>query len=363
MLDPRNFVPFTAGALILGSLFGIYYYKKVTLFKSFGMTSIIVALLTYTLAPIVVTQPRWLSILIVVSILILVEVKDYLQEFTNRIDNTEFITLAKFLIIAGVVLPILPRSPIFSFINITPYDIWFAVVVVSSISYLSYLLQKFIFHKAGIFISGLLGGLYSSTASTIILARKSKETNSRTNIYGASIIIATSMMYVRILILMFIFNQNLGILLLPYFIILILISLAMALLLYIFGKPSQAGEQDIQHHKNPLELKIASIFAILFIVFSLATYYTFHFYGNSGLNVLSYVVGFTDIDPYLLNLFQGKYQIDMAIIGRSTLQAIISNNILKIIYTIATADKLTKKLVLLGLGLITIVNILIMIFI
>jgi ABC-type transport system involved in cytochrome c biogenesis permease subunit len=74
-------------------------------------------------------------------------------------------------------------------------------------------------------------------------------------------------------------------------------------------------------------------------------------------------VGFTDIDPYLLNLFQGKYQIDMAIIGRSTLQAIISNNILKIIYTIATADKLTKKLVLLGLGLITIVNILIMIFI
>jgi uncharacterized membrane protein (DUF4010 family) len=162
---------------------------------------------------------------------------------------------------------------------------------------------------------------------------------------------------------MFIFNQNLGILLLPYFIILILISSAMALLLYIFGKPSQAGEQDIQHHKNPLELKIASIFAILFIVFSLATYYTIHFYGNSGLNVLSYVVGFTDIDPYLLNLFQGKYQIEMAIIGRSTLQAIISNNILKIIYTITTADKVTKKLVMFGLGLITIVNILIMIFI
>lgn len=142
ILDPKNLVLFAVGALIIGTLFSIYYYKKIKLFRSFGITSIIVALLTYSLAPIVVTQPRWLSISIVVSILILVEVKDYLQEFSARIDNAEFITIAKFLIIAGVILPILPRTQAFKIISITPYDIWLSVVVVSGISYLSYLLQN-----------------------------------------------------------------------------------------------------------------------------------------------------------------------------------------------------------------------------
>jgi uncharacterized membrane protein (DUF4010 family) len=363
MVDPKTLVAFTAGAVILGSLFGIYYYKKVTMFKSFGMTSIIVALLTYSLAPIVVTQPRWLSILIVVSILILVEVKDYLQEFTSRIDNIEFITLAKFLIIAGVILPILPKTPLFNFINVTPYDIWFAVVVVSSISYFSYLLQKFVFHKSGILISGLLGGLYSSTATTVILSRKSKESNTGSRVFAAAIIAATSMMYVRILILMFIFNKDLGVLLLPYFIILIFVSSITGLGMYFLSKPEQTAEQAIAHGTNPLELKIASIFAVLFLLFSFATYYTFNFYGNAGLNVLSYIVGFTDIDPYLLNLFQGKYQIAVAILGRSTLQAMISNNILKMIYSITTSDNVTKKWVVFGLGLTTVVNILIMLLI
>ena len=151
----------------------MYYYQKAILFRSFGMTSIVVALLTYCLAPIVITQPRWLAILIAVSILILVEVKDYFIEFSAKIDRNEFITIAKFLIIAFVILPILPATPIVGFLSITPHQIWFSIVVVSSISYLSYLLQKFVFKKSGILVSGILGGLYSSTATTVILARKS----------------------------------------------------------------------------------------------------------------------------------------------------------------------------------------------
>ena len=79
------------------------------------------------------------------------------------------------------------------------------------------------------------------------------------------------------------------------------------------------------------------------------------------MEVLSYIIGFTDIDPYLLNLFQGNFDIGLTVIAIASLQAIISNNVLKMIYTSVLADKKTKKLVLLGLGLVTLFNIGVMI--
>ena len=75
------------------------------------------------------------------------------------------------------------------------------------------------------------------------------------------------------------------------------------------------------------------------------------------MNVLSYLVGFTDIDPFLLNLFQGKYTIGIDAVGKAALQAIISNNILKSLYIYVLADKRTKKLAISGLAVITIINI------
>lgn len=356
-------VPFLSGGLLLGILFSVYYYQKIKFYRSFGLTSIVVALLTYCIAPVVITQPRWLTILIVVSVLILVELKESLQEFSTRIDNNEFITLAKFLIIAGVVLPILPVTPVVNFLSLTPYQIWLSVVVVSSISYLSYLLQKYVFKKSGILISGILGGLYSSTATTIILARKSKNTGEENNKYASGIILASSMMYMRVIILMLIFNFALGLTMLPYFLILTAASIITGILIYVLKKSRIPETEQVVHDRNPLELKVASIFEGLFIFFSFVTYYTFQYYGNSGIHLLSYIVGFTDIDPFLLNLFQGKTDIPLLIIEKSTLQAIISNNILKILYTAFLSEKNTRKFAIAGIGIITLLNIIIAIII
>ncbi|MFC2093792.1 MgtC/SapB family protein [Bacteroidota bacterium] len=360
VLDDKNFVLFLTGGVILSFLLGIFYYNKIREYKAYGMTSILVALLTYCLAPILITQPNWLSVLILVSILILVEVKGFFGEFLEKFDNTEFLTLARFLIIAGVVLPLLPTVPIFDFIDLSPHKIWLTIVVVSSISYLGYLLQKFVFHKSGILITGLLGGFYSSTATTFILSRRSKGANSGFNTYAASIVLATSMMYLRIIILMFIFNFELGMMLLPYFAVLILFSTAVGLTVYYLKKNHSTNEVDGTLSKNPLELKIALLFAVLFVLFSFITYYTIQFYGKTGLNILSYLIGFTDIDPYLLNLFEGNYSIGLKVIGIASFQAIISNNVLKAIYTLVLADRKTKIYVLIGLALITLVNVLIM---
>jgi len=362
ILEPKNFTLFIIGFVILGIFFGIYYYTKIKDHKAFGITKILVGFITYSLAPIFITQPKWLSILIVVSVLILVESKNYLLEFSGKLANNEFLTLAKFLILAGVILPVLPVEHISGYLDISPYQIWLSIVVVSGISYFSYLLQKFVLVKSGLLVSGMLGGLYSSTATTIILSKKSKEHNIPDRTYGAAIILATGMMYLRILILMLFFNFSLAVITYPYFLILIIILIITGTAVYLSRPKDKADIQTTISEKNPLELKLAVIFSLLFLLFSFLTNYTLKAFGEPGLNVLSYLVGFSDIDPFLLNLFQGKFQIEISFIAKATFQAIIANNVLKIIATMILSDKLTKRIVLAGLGFATLVNIIIIIF-
>ncbi|MEO8512509.1 MAG: DUF4010 domain-containing protein [Ignavibacteria bacterium] len=364
-LSPGYPALFIAGLVVVGIMLAVFYWGKIRDYKAYGMTSIMVALITYSLGPLIITQPKWLTVVIVVTVLILVERKEFLSNISKGINMDEFTTIAKFLIIAGVVLPISPKTPDIPYLNISAYTIWLTVVVVSTISYVSYLLQKFVFKKSGVVISGILGGMYSSTATTVILAKRSRELTSDTsNLFAASIITATAMMYLRIMLLMFIFNSSLGYLLLPYFLVLIAVSLITAGVVYYIKRPNAADTaKNADGHTNPLELKTALLFAGLFVFFSLLTHYVVSSFGFGGLNILSYIVGFTDIDPFLLNLFQGKYSIGMNLIAKASLQAIISNNILKAIYTYFFADKHTRKTAIIGLAVITVVNIILAVII
>lgn len=354
-ISPQNLYLFITGAIILGVLLGIFYYSKIRNTNSWGLTSIFVAFITYSLGPLIITQPKWLTVLIVVSVLILVEKKTLFKKISEKIQIEEFTTLAKFLIVAGVILPILPRDVTIPYISLSPYEIWLTVVIVSAISYLSYLLQTYFFRKSGVLITGLLGGTYSSTATTVIISKRSREVKSGSGVYAASIIFANAMMYLRVLILMFIFNSVLAYKMLPYFGILIVSAALIGLILYL-RKRTQIDDNIQPAHKNPLELKVSLMFAGLFILFSVITAYTITNYGTSGLDILSFITGFTDIDPFLLNIFQGKYELPMETLGRASLQAIISNNILKSIYILSFAEKETKIKAGISMGIITLLT-------
>jgi len=205
---PTTLILYFAGGFVLAAFLGIYYINKIKIKNQWGFTSLIIALITYCLTPLVYLQPAWMVMLIVVTVLIVVEMKESLFNFSKKFDRNEFTTLAKFIIIAGIILPLLPHTVITTGINISPYQIWLSIVAVSSISYISYLLKKFVFPNSGIILSAILGGLYSSTAATIILAKKSKEENDEAKI-SSGIFAATGMMYIRILILGWIFNMTL----------------------------------------------------------------------------------------------------------------------------------------------------------
>ena len=203
--NPQTYLPFLTGFVIIGLLLAIHYFQKISQHNNYGLTSSILALLTYCLPVMVFTQPIWLVLLFVVVILILTELKSHLISISKKASEEEFITLAKFIVLVGVILPLLPNKPISDQISVSPYQLWLAVVVVSGISYISYLLKKFIFPDSGIMITGILGGLYSSTATTVIIARREKEGSVGGKAVSA-IMMANGMMYLRILVLTFLFN-------------------------------------------------------------------------------------------------------------------------------------------------------------
>jgi len=295
--------------------------------------------------------------LIFVTILIVVEMKESLFQFSKKFDRNEFTTLAKFIIIAGIVLPLLPYDPISKWINISAYQIWLSIVAVSSISYFSYLLKKFVFPNSGIILSAVLGGLYSSTATTIILAKKSKEENDVVTI-TSGILAATGMMYIRILMLAWIFNFNVAMKLLPYFAAFVIISAVLIALLQIKSKTSNVEPLKVNNTQNPLEFKTALVFGLLFGFFAVLTNIVVANYGNMGVNILSFIVGVTDIDPYILNLFQHTdSNLHINTIVNATIIASASNNLIKMIYSLILGESKIKRNIVIGFSVLIVASI------
>ncbi len=358
IISPQTLIPFLGGGAAVSILLSIFYFQKIQVQKLFGITSLVIALITYCLAPLIYTQPAWLVLLVVIAVLVITELKETLFEFSKKVEKGEFITLAKFLMLAGVVLPLLPDEPISSTINISPYRFWLAIVAVSGVSYLSYIFKKFVFPNAGIILTGILGGLYSSTATTIILAKKSRELRDDNKVIPA-IILATTMMYLRVLLLALFFNQAIALQLAPSFAIFIVVSSALAIYFLRFNKTTnktKADSQNIEQDNNPLELKTALIFAGLFIFFALITGFVRTRYGIGGINVLSFVVGVTDIDPFILNLFQSKWNMENTTIAIAVLNAISSNNLLKMIYGVSFSDKSIRRQIIIAFGILIVLG-------
>ena len=351
--SPQSYIPFLTGFLVVGFLLSINYFQKISQHRNYGLTTSILALLTYCLPIMVFTQPVWLVLAFVAVILILTELKPHFISIAKKASEEEYITLAKFIAFAGVILPLLPDQPISAQIPISPYRIWLAVVVVSGISYVSYLLRKFVFPDSGIILTGILGGLYSSTATTMIIARHEKEGTIENNAVSA-IMVSTGMMYLRIIFLAFLFNTAISRVITIPLIILFVISI----LLSKFSldrksgiSPVETENKIISGNTNPLELKTAAIFGALFVFFAVITDYVIKTYGNSGVTTLAYIVGVTDIDPFLLNLLQhntiAEITAAMAIINATN-----SNNLLKMVYAITLGSKTIRKSLLVNFSIL-----------
>ena len=367
ILDPVEYRLYILGAVILGVLFAINYFVKQLKYQLFGVTTIVIALITYALPPIVVTQPSWLYIMVVVAVLLFMEMKHNFAELAQKMKNDEMVTLAKFLAISGIILPILPNENLLPEINLTPYTVWLATVVVSGISYLSYLLKRYVFQESGTLVSGIIGGLYSSTATISVLARKGKETTgAEAEECVAAMLMAVSMMFLRFLVLIGIFSRETLMIIWPYMLVMSAVAFLVGIRVHMKNRQQLAKDVSSRNDtdsSNPLEFKVALIFAVLFVVFTLVTHYTLVYAGNSGLHMLSFISGLSDITPFILNLLESTGSIQVDVVAACSMQAIISNICVNMCYALffSGGNKSMKPLILRGFGIVIAVNILVLV--
>jgi uncharacterized membrane protein (DUF4010 family) len=266
----------------------------------------------------------------VVGAVLLVGSREPLHELATRVSFDEILTLAQFLLLVGVVLPLLQNAPKIPFTQITPFKVWLAVVAVSTLSYISYLLQRYVFPRSGVLLAAILGGMYSSTATTVVLARRARDEGVTAPIC-AGIVAATAMMYVRMVIICLIFNQGLGRAIAPTMLALFVLCIIAAVTLDRLGGKS-APSTTVPG--NPLQLGTAVIFAGLMIAISVISSWVQATLGSVGVLALAAVVGVTDIDPFVLSLAQGSAAtIGVATAAVAIIIASSSNNVLKAIYT------------------------------
>ena len=340
LIEPHYLLAFIAGLLVLGWWVSLYIRSVVEGKRTASDGPLIIPsciLVAYVLGPIALTQPTWVPVALIVSAVMLVGSRKVLHDFVERVPEEEAVTLAQFLLLVGVVLPLLYGAPKIPFTDITPFSVWLAVVAVSALSYASYLLQRYVLPRGGILITAALGGLYSSTATTVVLAREARDQGVTAQI-TAGIVTATAMMYIRILVVVAIFNAALA---RPLVIPMLALAVIAAVVAVFFARGTEKEKpMPAVTPSNPLKLGTAVIFAILLIAISLISKWVQAHLGTQGVLVLAAVVGVTDIDPFVLSLAQGgAASIGIAMSAVAIVIAASSNNILKAAYTVAFARR------------------------
>jgi len=335
LFDPAHLIPYTCGLLVLGSWLAVFYREHIREGDeqgkpNVGLVVLLVNVHAYLLGAIALALPNWIAVGTTVAAVLLLTGRERLHELAHRIEMKEIITAGQFLILTGLILPLLPSEPVTTLTSITPRQAWLALVVVCSLSYASYLAQRYWPPAAGGLWMAALGGLYSSTATTVVLARQAKSSEALRRHAQAGITLATGIMYLRLLAIVAVFNLALARSLVVPLIGLSLTAMLICALQYRYLRPASLETEIKPVSQNPLELGAAAIFAALFVLTSLVSTWVTMEFGIAGVYSLAAVIGITDIDPFVLNLAQGGTSgVPGDAIAVAILIAASSNNLLK----------------------------------
>ncbi len=358
VLSGTQLIPLTIGFAVIASFLLLSYWHKVSSAAA-GVTTEMSGLATFLVGALICYGHFWIATTLCVASLLLLDLKTVLEKLAVRVAPHEVLTFAKFLLLTGVILPVLPNQDFTQF-HINPFKTWLVVVAISSISYASYVLQKATKQQGGVVLSAVLGGAYSSTATTVVMARRSAH-EKRPHLFAGCILMASGMMYLRIAALVTLFSHQLMSVLVVPFLTLAGLAVGIGWLWTRIPDDSQQHVDQQYNPKNPLELLTAFAFAALFLVMLVATQFALTHLGQTGVNTLAAIMGVLDVDPFIMGMTQATGALaPLKIAAVATLIAASSNNAAKGVYALSLGDhkagmqSLVLLMALAGLGLVPI---------
>jgi uncharacterized membrane protein (DUF4010 family) len=339
LLSGDQLLPVTAGFAVVAAFLWLSYKHKLETYEYAGATTEISGLATYIVGALVSRGEFWIATTLAILSVLLLELKGALERLSARLPGEEILAFTKFLLLTAVILPIVPNQTFGSF-GFNPFKTWLIVVAASGISYGSYLLQKLSQGRGGVLLSSVLGGAYSSTMTTVVLAKRARDARAP-HLYAGSMLMASGTMYLRLLVLVGLFNRPLMARLVIAFILLGVIGLVGG---WLWSRRPDSGRKEGTTHfqvKNPLELSAAFLFALIFVLLLIATHYAIARLGRGGVYGLAALAGTVDIDPFVLGMTQSAGTGSLALAASGIVIAAASNNMAKGAYAFGFSDRRT----------------------
>lgn len=281
-------------------LVGAGYASSVTALGRIDFTGAVAAVVTFVLG-MLSSFPDSIQLAVALAILTtwILATRAITHRYVEALSETDLLDTLKMGIIALVIYPLLPETPPDPWGVLNPRQIWLFVVLVSLIGYVGYVLIRILGTERGLSLTGILGGIASSTALASAMASEAKENREIAPSAAFATAIASCTMFPRVLFIVLVVNRALFISLLPPLVIMTIVGVVLSYLLMIRKRPIKGRDVVI---KDPFRivpaLKFGALFAIVLLASKLASLY----FGNAGTYAASIIAGLADVDAITLSM-------------------------------------------------------------
>lgn len=320
-------------AFLVVAAFVLKSYQITGTLESPGITTEVSALLTFLFGAMAWWDLSVFAAAAAVLTTLLLSAKRPLEDLARRLGHEDIMATLQFGVITLIVLPILPNEPMGPLNVLNPHTIWLMVILIAGVNLFGYTLIKILGARAGIAAAGILGGLASSTALTASFSRRSRRDSRFSTAFSLAIVIASTLMYARILILCSSVHRDTGLhLAAPLGAAMAVGILASLVLLGLLRKQApEEGETNVIPTSNPLEIWAALKFGLLFGVILLAAKTAQLFFGDAGIYGSSFLAGLAEVDAISLSLanLAREGDITVKVAGQGILLAATANTAMK----------------------------------
>ncbi len=356
-----NLVDFFTPWFLIMSLFAFILFlafhnfsKKQEVFGQ-GLTTNLALIATFVLGIMVSVEYYRDAVATAVIIVTLLSLKTKFRSVISNITSEELFAFIKFSIVSLLILPFLPNTAYGPEDLLNPFKIGSIIVIVSFINFIGYFLVKFVGSRKGIILTAVLGGLISSTAVAWNYASRSKEHPTLAKKYSAGIIVASAIMFPRLALFVYIFNQDLlQYLALPFGVLTLVCIVATFLLM---RKDDNKPDTNIELG-NPLNILNAIKFGAVYVAILFAVFYSDQFFGDSGLYYSALIAGLADTDAITISM--ANFALDgekLKLASSVIIVATISNMLVKLGITVIKGSKTAGKFVGYAFGTVILLSV------
>ncbi len=293
-----------------------------------GITTEIAILLMYVLGAYLVFGHRQVAVVIGAGVAVLLHAKPVMHGFVKRLGETDMRVMMQFVLITLVILPVLPNETFGPLGVLNPREIWWMVVLVVGLSLTGYIALKLYGQRAGVLLAGVIGGVVSSTATTVSYARRTSGTEGQVAAAALVIMLAATVVYVRVLIEISITAGSRFAGMAPPVSILLLVSTGLCAMLW---WRTRRVHVEMPQLENPTELKPAIVFGVLYAVVLIAVAAAQNYFGHRGVYLAAGISGLTDMDAITLSTSRlaARDALPAGVAWRAIVLAALSNLVFK----------------------------------